>query len=85
MQAKETSAQYGKFVAEHGENVFELEALPPAELQAILRAAIDSVLDVDAFNRELDAEKRDATHLAGVRKIVARALKGIDMEGSADE
>ena len=39
-------------------------------MQAILTAAIDSVLDVDAFNAEVEAEKQDAAHLLGVRNAV---------------
>jgi hypothetical protein len=70
MQAKRTSSRFEDFVERHGHNVFELEAVPPEQLQAILRQAIDSVLDVNAFNAELDAEKRDAAHLAGLRRAL---------------
>ena len=68
MQAKETSSRYAKFAEEHGDDVYELEAVPPEELQAILRTAIDSVLDIEAFNAEIDREKEDAVHLDGVRR-----------------
>jgi hypothetical protein len=70
MQAKRTSSRFEDFVERHGHDVFELEAVPPEQLQAILRQAIDSVLDVSAFNAELDAEKRDAAHLAGLRRAL---------------
>jgi len=68
MKAKKTSSRYGGFVEKHGENVFELEAIPPDTLQAILRRAIDSVIDVKAFNAEIDKEKQDAAHLDTVRR-----------------
>jgi hypothetical protein len=74
MQAKRTSSRYGNFVEQHGQDVFELEAVPPEQLQAILRQAIDGVLDVDAFNAEIDAEKRDAAHLAGLRRALRENL-----------
>jgi hypothetical protein len=80
MEAKESSAQYGKFAARHGRHAYELEALPPAELQGLLREAIDSVLDVAAFNREIDAEKADAAWLAGVRKRAHSALADVAAE-----
>jgi hypothetical protein len=74
MQAKPTSSRYGSFVEQHGQHVFELESVPPEQLQAIVRQAIDKVLDVDAFNAEIDAEKRDAAHLAGLRRALRENL-----------
>jgi hypothetical protein len=69
-KAKVTSSRHDDFVERHGDDVFELEAVPPDQLQAILRRAIDGVLDVPAFNQELDAEKRDAARLEGVRRAL---------------
>lgn len=80
MLAKEKSANYRKFVERYGRNVFEVEALPPEVLQAELRAAIDSVIDVAAFNAELEREKQDAAYLAGVRKTVQTALQGLTLQ-----
>jgi hypothetical protein len=70
MKAKATSSRYDDFVERHGENVFELEAVPPDQLQGIARRAIDSVLDVRAFNAEIDAEKQDAARLDGIRRAL---------------
>ena len=74
MKAKESSVHHKKFTDRHGENVFELEALAPQQLQEVVRAAIDAHIDVDAFNAELDAEKRDAAYLEGVRRTVYASL-----------
>jgi hypothetical protein len=74
MKAKATSSRYSEFVERHGEDVFELEAVPPDQLQAILRRAIESVLDVAAFNAEVDAEKGDAAHLEGIRRAIQQNL-----------
>ena len=79
-EAKITSSRYQKFVDRHGEAVYELEALPPDVLTGELTKAIDSVIDRDAFDEELDAEQEDATFLEGVRKQVHRAMQGIDFE-----
>lgn len=76
MKAKEGSSRRKKFVERHGENVYELEAIPPDVLQTLLRNAIDSVIDVDAFNSECDREKEDASFLDGARKIVKKHWKG---------
>lgn len=74
MKAKQGSSRYAQFTERHGDNVFELEAVEPAELQRMLRESIDSVLDHEAFNEELDREKRDAAEiedrLKAIRKVI---------------
>jgi hypothetical protein len=77
MKAKEGSSRRKKFVERHGENVYELEAIPPDVMQTLLRDAIDSVIDVEAFNAEGDREKEDAAFLDGVRRIVKKTLESI--------
>lgn len=81
MTAKEQSSNYKKFVARHGRQVFEVEALQPAQLQDELRRAIDAVIDVPAFNAELDREKQDAAYLSGVRTTVHKTLHGLGGSG----
>lgn len=77
-KAKKGSPNYKKFVKRYGsDNVYELEAVPPDKLQEILRASIDSVLDVPAFNHELDEEKKDAAFLQTIRKQAHERLKGL--------
>jgi hypothetical protein len=83
MTAKATSSNYDRFVDQHGENVFELEALDPDALQGIVREAIDSVIDIDAYNSEVSAEATDAAFLDGVRNTVHDALRDMDWEGGA--
>lgn len=79
MKAKQGASGRKRFVEAHGENVWELEAIPPAELQRIFREKIDSVIDVDAFNAELDAEKADAAYLETVRGTVHRMLRTLNL------
>jgi hypothetical protein len=79
MKAKSTSTNFSRFASEHGEHAYELEALPPETLQEVLQEAIDAVLDREAFNRELDQEKADATNLDATRQIVAKALGGLKL------
>lgn len=83
MVAKENSPNYAKFVGKHGRNVFEVEALPPAQLQVELRDAIDSVIDRPAFNAELDREKQDAAYLAGIRATMHKTLQALTLAGGA--
>jgi hypothetical protein len=74
MKAKKTSSRYAKFAEKHGDDVFELEAVPPERLQKILRQAIDKVLDTAKFNAEIDIEKREAAHLDGVRRSLSKMI-----------
>lgn len=80
-EAKYTSSNYRKFTQKYGKAVCELEALRPAQLQALITQAIDSVLDVEAFNAELDQEKDDAQSLALLRRTVRDSLVNQREEG----
>jgi len=72
--AKEGSSRRSRFVEEHGEHVYELEAVEPATLQTMLREHIESILDLRLFRAEQDREKQDAAHLDGVRRTVRDML-----------
>jgi hypothetical protein len=74
LEAKATSKQYKRFVAKYGKNCWELEALPPKMLQRVLQDAIDRVIDVEAFNHEIDQEKTDAAKMEGVRRVMLNTL-----------
>ncbi len=76
LKAKETSANYDKFVAKHGNDVFELEALPPAELQRTLREAIERVVDIGLLNHEIAQERRELRFLEDARRRVGAAMAG---------
>ena len=81
MEAKTSSSQYKKFAAKYGTQAYELEALEPADLQQILRDAIDAVIDRDAFNAEVDAERQDSVQLDVLRANVHETIGKIDFEG----
>lgn len=72
--AKTSSSRYAEFSAKYGDAVYELEALQPADLQGLLREAIDSVMDVGAYRREQVAEQEDAFHIEQTRARVFRAI-----------
>jgi hypothetical protein len=73
--AKKTSSRYKQFALKHGNSVYELEALRPSERARLLTAAIDEVIDVDAFNRELTQESLDAAQIEGLRKAMIPLLR----------
>jgi hypothetical protein len=74
MKAKSGSSRHKRFVDQHGDNVFELEAVPPETLQQFLRAEIDKVLDVDAYNAEVDREANDAADLDAIRRQLRQSF-----------
>ncbi|HEV7299235.1 MAG TPA: ParB/RepB/Spo0J family partition protein [Tepidisphaeraceae bacterium] len=81
MVAKPTSSNYAKFVAAHGQHVFELEALEASQLQDVLRDAINRVLDIDLYNREVEAEARDADYLKACRLTLIKAAQQMGIRG----
>lgn len=83
MEAKKTSSQYQKFYDRYGtDDVFEVEALRPAQLQTLLEEAIDSVMDLDLFNRELEQEKSDAADIEAYRETILKYIKDYRKEES---
>jgi hypothetical protein len=82
--AKTAGKRYKKFKAEYGPNVYEVEALPIAEQAKLLREGIESVLDIDAYNAEVEAQKEDAARLEAFREKAADALADI-MEDEEDD
>lgn len=74
MKAKAGSASYAAFTEKHGDDVYELEALAPVDLQEAMRASIRSVLDIEAFEHELMQEQVDAAFLEGARRKAKSAL-----------
>lgn len=83
MEAKKSSSNHAKFVKNHGSKVWEVEALSPEQLQSEIRATIDRVIDVAAFNAELENEKQDSAFLAAAQKRAVEALSGIDFGADA--
>lgn len=73
--AKTDSSRRKGFVEKHGENVWELEAIPTAQRARLLQEAIDSVIDVEAFNAELAKEAEDSAKLQELRDRVAPMLQ----------
>jgi hypothetical protein len=74
---KKKSSRYKKFVAKYGEDVHvhELEALASAERSRLLDEAIRGVMDLDAYNAEVEAEREEAPRLARLRKRVGPMIR----------
>jgi hypothetical protein len=57
LRVKTSDSRAAKFLRKHGDYAVELDALPPTELRARLRRAIDSVIDRDAWDRAMLVEE----------------------------
>jgi hypothetical protein len=83
-RAKPGSPNYKRFVdAYDTDSVWELEALDPTVLQALLTVAIESVIDVEAYNAEVSAEREDAAHIVATRARVLSVLRDHQPEHAA--
>lgn len=69
MKARRGASTYAKFTAQHGDDVFELEALPPAEPQCLLRETLAATAMIsshkDANQGTVDATPADPDHAGG--------------------
>ena len=80
MKAKPGSSRYKSFIKRFGEFVFELEALNPADLETIIEQSIESLIDIEAFQREQDAEEQDAGKIEALRRAAVHAVGEIATE-----
>ena len=74
IEAKASSPNFNKFVEQHGTRAVELDAMPGLVLEKALKEAVDSVLDVDAFNHEVELERTECAEIAARRVAAFRAM-----------
>jgi len=72
--SKESSSRYRRFVAIHGDRAWELESLTADQLREIVEAAIRGVLDLKAFEAEVDRERQEQSELETKRWRLREAL-----------
>ncbi|MBA7651902.1 hypothetical protein ES703_59731 [subsurface metagenome] len=65
--AKTTDPRSTGYIAEHGDNSWELDALSPRDLERIVREAVKEYLDKEQFDAILEEERDD---IAQLEKIV---------------
>ena len=59
MPAKKSDPRYDRFAASYGDQVVELDALPPDELERIVSTAIEELIDRDPWNAEIEKAKQE--------------------------
>jgi hypothetical protein len=75
--AKKDGARYKAFVQKYGTRCWELEAVDTKILRATVEARIRRVLDLAAFERELEIQRTEQQQLNEHRQAVMKALAGI--------
>lgn len=75
MEAKASSRNYAKFASRHGRFAYELEAIPPAELERIIHGAVQANLDMSQFRAEQAQEQRDAAEIEARRNVMVATLR----------
>ena len=68
--AKMTDSRARKYVEEHGQQSWEVDALPPEVLQELIRTAFEEVVDVDKMDAIKATEERE-------KKLLRRAVKNL--------
>jgi hypothetical protein len=81
---KRKQAKFQAHLARYGEHFHELEALPSAERSRLLEEAILGLLDVDAFNAEVDIERAHCVRLTRLREQLAPILREALADGESD-
>jgi len=61
--AKTTDPRSTGYIAEHGDNSWELDALSPSDLERIVREAVEGFLDKEQFDAILEEERDDIAKL----------------------
>ena len=74
VKSKTTSSNHAAFVRQFVDEVYELEAVPAVKLQRLLTEALESVIDAELFNAEVEAEKRDAEEIRAARRRIMAAI-----------
>lgn len=72
--SKESSSRYQRFVQAHGKRAWELESLTPEQLREIVEAVIRGVLDLGAFEAEVQQEQKEQQELSEKRRKLRQGL-----------
>lgn len=61
--AKTTDPRSRGFIDEHGESSWEVDAMPPASLDSLLRGKLEELLDREAYDTVIEEEEEDKTEM----------------------
>lgn len=78
--AKTTDARFADYQQRFGDESWELDALPPATLVALVRSAVEGVLDRRLWNTAIEREDREKLELQKVSDRWPRIVEAINEE-----
>jgi len=74
MVVKEKSPTAKDFMAKYGNQVWELEAVPPDELIELVEDVLHGIMDFDLINAEKQKHKEDTVRLSAYRKAILQTF-----------
>lgn len=76
--AKKSDSRFQSYIAKYGTECWEVDALPPAILQGLIRDAIRNHLDEGAMQKVKDKEEPDKAKIRGF-------IDGLDLDNGEDD
>ncbi len=83
MDAKPSSPNYKKFIKKYGVKAVELDAAPVDLLKSSLESAIQSFLDMEEYQAQIDLEAKDAVKIEVQRQLLFSSIS--DFEWGDDD
>lgn len=84
--AKLTDSRAAAYIEQHGEFSWEVDAIPPEELQRLIRVAFTEVVDLDAMREIITQEKEDKKKLRrAVAELVGKDPEDVDGDDDEDD
>lgn len=74
--AKKTDTRYKKFVEEHGEETWEVDAIPPDELQSMVKEAIEYYIDWNAWDKRKKEIADKQEYIRGKMTGIMKNIRG---------
>ena len=68
--AKQTDSRYQGFANKHGDQSFEVDALPPKSLMEIVRDSIEGLMDMEAYRAWESKEEAEKAKLVKAAKLI---------------
>ncbi len=78
MDAKPSSPNYKKFIKKYGVKAVELDAAPVDLLKSSLESAIQSFLDMEEYQAQIDLEAKDAVKIEVQRQLLFSSIGDFD-------
>lgn len=78
--AKTTDSRFNRYQAEHGDESWEVDALPPDVLGALIRTAMREQVDRDAMMLVIDKEREDKTRFAAALNQATEGESEVDAD-----